>query len=223
MIVDLLPVKAVRERYHSWKNWPAEMKERTKGLPVVFSNSYQRASKYWFYSGQPTYSQNMYRGRRNNYNFWPVEDSLLGKPVYFLDIYPIYQPDDSLKTPVGMIRYRYDSSFVSFAKIQIKADVPFREGTARIVNGHAVMDPLYRNYILKHPELKPAILIGVFNKKGWIKDCPTQLRLEELTNKSFTTIIDPQLPKGKYYLRFAIGFDGYNPTHNSEKISLTIK
>lgn len=60
MIQDILPLKAVKERYHSWKAWPAEMKERTKGLPIVFSNSYQRASKYWFYSGQPTYSLNHY-------------------------------------------------------------------------------------------------------------------------------------------------------------------
>ncbi|MBC7872377.1 MAG: glycosyltransferase family 39 protein, partial [Ferruginibacter sp.] len=51
MIADLLPVKEIKKRYHAWKEWPALMKEKTKGLPVVFSNSYQRASKYWFYSG----------------------------------------------------------------------------------------------------------------------------------------------------------------------------
>ncbi|MEI9909614.1 MAG: hypothetical protein WDO71_08025 [Bacteroidota bacterium] len=91
MIADVLPVKEIQTRYHAWKEWPRQMKEKTKGLPVVFSNSYQRASKYWFYSGQTTYSQNWYRERRNNYNFWPIEDSLLGKPVYFLDKHLLYR------------------------------------------------------------------------------------------------------------------------------------
>ena len=115
MIADVLPVKAIQQRYHAWKDWPKEMRERTKGLPVVFSSSYQRASKYWFYSGQMTYSQNHYTDGRNNYNFWPVEDSLLGKPVYFLDKFRLTRFPDSLKTPIGWVGYMYDSSLASFA------------------------------------------------------------------------------------------------------------
>ncbi|HEV7780544.1 MAG TPA: glycosyltransferase family 39 protein, partial [Chitinophagaceae bacterium] len=137
MIVDILPLKAVKERFHAWKDWPAEMKERTKGLPIVFSNSYQRASKYWFYTGQMTYSQNLYTGRKNNYNFWPIEDSMLGKPVYFLDIYGVSGYIDSLQTPIGMIRYRYDSSFVSFGTTQISSgrNYTIRQGDSLHIKG----------------------------------------------------------------------------------------
>ncbi len=103
MVADVLPMRAVKERYHAWKDWPAEMKKITKGMPVVFSNSYQRASKYWFYTGQLTYSQNAYLGRINNYNFWPIEDSLLGKPVYFMDVYDMANYTDSVKTPTGWV------------------------------------------------------------------------------------------------------------------------
>src|SRR5262249_24601860 len=70
MIVDILPVKAIKQRYDGWKDWPGIMKEKTIGLPIVFENSYQRASKYWFYTGQMSYSLNFYRERRNNYTFW---------------------------------------------------------------------------------------------------------------------------------------------------------
>src|SRR6185503_8253198 len=114
MIEDILPVKAIKKRYHAWKEWPTIMREKTKGLPIVFSNSYQRASKYWFYSGQMTLSQNLYKERRNNYNFWPIEKEMIGKPVYFLDIYDLSRFSDSLKTPIGYVGYRYDPSFVSF-------------------------------------------------------------------------------------------------------------
>ena len=154
MIEDFIPVKAIQERYHSWKTWPKEMKEKTKGLPIVFSNSYQRASKYWFYSGQMTYSQNLYKERRNNYNFWPIEDSLLGKPVYFLDNYGLWRFNDSLETPVVWVGYKFDSSFSSFAKVQI---IPTSKklhltyiGMATQFDAVATMSPMYRSYILNH-------------------------------------------------------------------------
>ena len=98
------------------------MREKTKGLPVVFSNSYQRASKYWFYSGQPTYSLNLYKERKNNYNFWPLEDSLLGKPVYYLDKYDLWRFKDSLQTSIGWVGYKYDSSFASFALSEMSSE-----------------------------------------------------------------------------------------------------
>ena len=223
MIADILPVKAIQERYHSWKEWPAEMNKKTKGLPIVFSNSYQRASKYWFYSGQVTYSQNMYQERRNNYNFWPIEDSLLGKPIYFLDKYNLSRFTDSLKTPLGWIGYRYDSSFASFAKVQIEWSKCFRKGDDFFIAGQAVIPPLYKDYISRYPELPSTVVLGVYNKKGWIKDCATSLTIQQLNKGSFEVTIKPSLPKGNYYLRFAIGIGDYNPTHNSEKIPLVIE
>ncbi|MEO7983005.1 MAG: glycosyltransferase family 39 protein [Bacteroidota bacterium] len=223
MIVDILPVKAIRERYHAWKEWPAILKEQTKGLPVVFSNSYQRASKYWFYTGQVTYSQNMYRERRNNYNFWPVEDSLLGKPVYFLDKYGLGRFTDSMETAIGRVGYIYDSSFASFAKVQIKANVRFKEGSSYRLIGTAVMPRQYRDFIIDHPDLQPNIIVGLFNKKGWIKDLPVLLTLPDLLQNKVDVLISPEAPKGKYYLRFAIGIGFYNPTHNSDKIELIIE
>ena len=223
MIADILPIKMIRQRYHSWKEWPASMKEKTKGLPVVFSNSYQRASKYWFYSGQQTYSQNWYRERINNFDFWPVEDSMLGKPVYLIDKYDLWRFTDSLKTPIGWVGYKYDSSFASFAKVQIEAAVLFKEGAGFVLIGNAKMSSLYEGYISRHPELQSKIIIGVFNKKGWIKDFITQLTLQQLIKGKFSLTINPQLPKGKYYLRFAIGIGFYNPTHNSKKIELIIE
>jgi 4-amino-4-deoxy-L-arabinose transferase-like glycosyltransferase len=45
MIENVLPVLKVERMYHAWKKWPKELREKTHNLPVVFSNSYQRASK----------------------------------------------------------------------------------------------------------------------------------------------------------------------------------
>lgn len=230
MIEDIIPVKGIRDRYHAWKNWPKEMKEKTKGLPVVFSNSYQRASKYWFYTGQVTYSQNLYRGRRNNYNFWPIEDSMLGKPVYLLDKYDMWRFPDSMKTPVGWIGYRYDSSLVSLAKVQMrlltKPLIFHQTSRLTVIEGVTDWPPLYRSYIngrLQNlPEIK--LFIAVFNKRGWIKDYPASITIKDLlADRFYLTFPELDLPKGNYYLRFAISSGYYYPTHNSDKIAFKVE
>jgi len=226
MLVDVLPVKAIKERYHSWKDWPVVMKEKTKGLPVVFSNSYQRAGKYWFYSGQLTTSQNVYSERRNNYNFWPIEDSLLGKPVYFMDKYRLSRFPDSLNTPIGWIGYWYDSSFVSFSKVNFKTQkkIVTKEGAEFTLHCDVEIPALYEKFIRTHPVLSDTTRIGVFNNKGWVKDIFTILSLHQMVDKkNFDLTINPGLPKGKYFLRFAIQSGFYNPTHNSDKIELVVE
>lgn len=227
MIVDLLPVKAVQERYHSWKSWPQQMRERTKGLPVVFSNSYQRASKYWFYTGQMTFSQNWYGDRSNNYNFWPIEDSILGKPCYFLDIYDMYRFTDSLQTPVGWVGYRYDSTLLSFAKVNISINekkIVTKEGEPLLLSCRFDIPEHYSAFIRSHTITNDTVRIGIFNKKDLVKEIPTTLTLKEINEQKQSAItVDPVLPKGKYYLRFTIQCGSGNSTHNSEKIPLVVE
>ncbi|MEO7394112.1 MAG: glycosyltransferase family 39 protein [Chitinophagaceae bacterium] len=226
MIADIIPVKQIQERYHSWKEWPQEMRLKTKGLPIVFSNSYQRASKYWFYSRQMTLSQNSYRERRNNYNFWPLEDSMLGKPVYFMDKHLIYRFPDSINTPIGWIGYIYDSSFVSFNKVNISTHkkIVAKEEQELVLQCKVEMPQQYEKFIRTHPSLSDSTRIGIFNKKGWVKDIFTLLSLKKMVDqKYFELKISPGLVKGKYYLRFAIHCGFYNATHNSEKIELIIE
>lgn len=227
MIVDFVPVKEIATRYHSWKGWPQKMKTLTQGLPVVFSNSYQRASKYWFYTGQMTYSQNWYRERQNNYNFWPVEDSLLGKPVYFLDKYLLSRFRDTLTTPIGTVGYLYDSSLLSFAKIKFilpNKTLDLQSGKSITITGEVQMPEKYRNFLLQHRVSNDTIRIGIFSKKGWLADEFTSLRLNELTaNKIFQTNLTTSLPAGEYYFRFSVNVGMNNPTHNSDKIKLHIR
>ena len=227
MIADIIPVEGVRSRFHAWKEWPAEMKGKTKSLPVVFSSSYQRASKYWFYTGQPTYSQNFYTGRINNYNFWPIEDSFLGKQVYFLDIYDLWRFENSITTKVWSVGYLYDSSFISFAKIKIdvsKKKITLKEGEAVTLNCRFFIPPHYARFIESHPLLKDTVMLGVEDASGWITRIMTPLTLQQMNTQQEATIrIDPHLPKGKYRMRFAIKCGYRNATHNSDKLDLIVE
>jgi len=226
MIVDILPVNAIRQRYHGWKDWPQVMKEKTKDLPIVFENSYQRASKYWFYTGQMSYSLNYYRERRNNYNFWPIEDSLLGKPVYILDI---HNPDSfQARIPItlGILNYKYDPAFASFAKVKFvpsEETIKVKENSPFSINIRTQLSPKFYNYIISHPDLKIEMVVGVFDKYGWITDLPVLNRLPDLVQKPTALSFNPQLAKGNYSLIFSILHIGtVTATHNSEKIKLLI-
>jgi hypothetical protein len=227
MIENVLTITAIEHRYHAWKKWPQQLREKTKGLPVVFSNSYQRASKYWFYSGQPTYSLNHYRERKNNYNLWPVEDSLLGKPACYFDIYDLYRFEDSLQTPSMEIGWKYDPAFVSFAKINVAvtpAKVEIKENETISLTTRFTIPPHYAEYLRAHPSAEDTIRVGLFNTKGWIQDIFPAISLNEmLVKKEVSFSFDPGLPTGKYYLRVAINRGYRNPTHNSNKIELLIK
>ncbi len=227
LVIHLLPVKAIRTQYHAWEKWPGNMTRITGGLPVVFNNSYQWASKYWFYTGQPAYSHNLYRQRKNNYNYWPLEDSLLGKPVYYLDRYGDYSFPAFLQTPAGRIGYRFDSCFVSFAKIQIKTD----EAAYRISGGADTitarcrfeMPAHYRAFILDHRITDDTVRIGIFKNRKWVKDVITGLTLREMAETGEKQVrLVPGLAPGKYEMRFAINCGYRKPTHNSGLIPLRV-
>ncbi|MCU7550905.1 glycosyltransferase family 39 protein [Chitinophagaceae bacterium LB-8] len=227
MVVDLVPGKAVRDRFHQYKEWPQVLRQKTNGLPIVLSSSYQKASKYWFYSGQPTYSLNEYNKRRNNYNFWPVEDSLLGKPVFIWDANDSLAMQDSIPSSVGVIHYSYDSSFHSFTKIMIKAEernYTIGENEPLNIKATVSVPPYYKSYLQQHPQIDFPVKLGVFEMNSLLKDIPANITLQQLVQKEAHAFTLPlQLPKGKYFLRFAIGSDGGWFTHNSDKINVEVR
>lgn len=227
LIIDVLPVKEIKARYHGWNSWPGYMRERTRGLPVVFGNSYQRASKYWFYSGQMTYSLNSYRERRNNYYFWPIEDSLLGKSVFIFDVFNLDSFPQKVNTSIGTLGYKYDSSFVSLAKVQLVPSEKvyrIRSGQPLLMECSTTMPGQYWTFLKNHPRVDAEIFLAFFNKRGWIKDIPIPRSIYQIFPGNFNIEVYPELPAGKYFMIFSIYTKGtINSPHNSEKTELEVQ
>jgi 4-amino-4-deoxy-L-arabinose transferase-like glycosyltransferase len=227
MLVDLVPAKPVVQRFHAWKGWPQKLAAITKGHPLVFNNSYQRASKIWFYTGQMSYSLNSHQERRSNYNFWPIEDSLLGKPVYLMDIYNVHTFSDSLQARQWTIGYRKDSAFQAFARIQLHSEVKryiIERHDTLLLHLRATVPPAYQAYLQQHPETDQPVVIGVFKGRDWVKDIPTPLRLQHLVRQPLFQIpIVPGLEPGRYFIRLAVGTSTPLYTHNSDKIDVTVR
>jgi hypothetical protein len=225
MIADVLPVQAITERYHAWKGWPQELAQKTANAPVVFNNSYQRASKYWFYTGQMTYSLNKFDDRRNNYNFWPVEDSLLGKAVYIMDIYGVENFRDSIKTPLYTVGYKYDSTYHSFAKIKFSSrDYKVKSSDSLPLNFSVAVPPHYKSYLAQHENVDAKVAVAFFDGQKMIKYVELPFTLQQVLKKNIlAATVFAGLTAGNYFIRFGIMSDSDLYTHNSEKIKLKVQ
>ena len=192
-------------------------------MPVVWLNSYQRASKYAFYTNQSTHSLNFYRERRNNYNFWPIEDSLQGKKVVVMDIYDMHRYTDSIQTPIGWVGYRIDSSFKGTSKYwfdPFKHELMVRSGDTIRISGEFKIPTSIQ---FATPQID-SIRIGVFLKGKWLKDWMMNENIFSPSSDGiyFSVAMADPLPAGEYVLMFALNAPGLPPTHNSRKIRLTI-
>lgn len=69
---------------HGNKNWVNALREKAGDIPVVFENSYREAPMYAFYSGNPSYSLNNIRYRRNQYSIDGSESVVQGKRIIYI-------------------------------------------------------------------------------------------------------------------------------------------
>jgi len=177
--------------------------------PVVFINSYQLASKFQFYQGKPAFSMNEVFYRRNNYNFWPLENPVQGKRVLVLkggrDL-----PDGVLQTPRGELSYAWVDPYYSFSQV----DVQLGSGrkiigkTSQSIQIDVLIDcPDHSITPLKTAIPKEELKLFVFNLDDKITDTVyTGVLLSSLQagkqSRSFTWT--PSLPAGKYFAKFAM-------------------
>ena len=226
MVIDLGPDNGVKKRFHNNRSWAETIKSKTKNTPVVFNNSYQRSSLFWFYSGVPSHSQNWYGERRNNYNFWPTESNLLGKEIFIADLYNISTFSDSVFTKKGWVGLSRDSVYSGLGGIQIITDekkLLFEDTNLADLHCTIVVPEVYSEFLLEKPVDKAELFVGIFKGKEMIKEVNTGIVLQTiLDKKKFLIGLNPSdLPWGKFDLRIGIKVKDYVITHNSSKIELT--
>jgi len=217
-----------RNEFHGNRKWTTDMHSKAGNLPVVFIDTYQKASKYWFYSGVPAFSLNSPYYRRNNFNMWPVEDSLIGKPVY-MDV-----PDNNdyfkkLFLPHGwpFPQDGVQQGFYSFSRVlftRIKCAV-IEKGTVQINTNVSIPD----NYIayFQQPAYTQTPIWLVLYEDGDAKTLiNTGATVRTLTGNSLklTINIPGDVAPDVYSARLCIGsvLPGF-PTINSTEFELCVE
>jgi hypothetical protein len=89
LMLDFIPAYFnFKTEVHNWDKWAKEIQQKANGNPVVFMSSYQKASKYSFYTGEPSYSLNNVYYRSNQYNLWTEKEmQFQGKKVLFVPVF----------------------------------------------------------------------------------------------------------------------------------------
>ncbi|MBI1185486.1 hypothetical protein GC194_14545 [bacterium] len=77
------------ESFKKDQNWAHEIENISQGYPVVFMNSFQKASKYEFYTGIVSWSDNNRFLRKNQFDLWKHDTTLYQQKIYYLNNYKV--------------------------------------------------------------------------------------------------------------------------------------
>ena len=122
MMLDIDPSPLMpKDEFHRNPEWAEVIRNKAKGRSVVFVNTYQRPSQYMFYTGDKAYDLNNIFYRRNNFNFWPLEADVFGKPALVIshENYGLFT--DTIHSPRGYIGSKHFDAFFSFSGVDIRS------------------------------------------------------------------------------------------------------
>lgn len=197
------------DEVHGNKTWVSAVEERAAGLPVVFINSYQRASKYWFYAQQPTYSLNGADYRRNNYNFWPVEDSMMGKKVMAIArTHPFL--NDSFDAPIphtdSLISYVSEKYF-AFSRVMLTSKLKPTLQNGVFTGSFSILSPEHYLPVYKQLSTGQAFFVVSFiadNHLPVYVPVPFSMKEVSAVVQQLSINIPVSLPPDKYIARIGI-------------------
>lgn len=212
-----------KDEYHFNKTWTSAIKEKANGMPVVFTNSYQRASKYWFYTGDTAFSLNTHLYRRSNYNIWPLELQLQQKPVFIVGSKGTAGLSDSLISGNKSFSVGADSAFQSYSQIvlkQVGSKVAVKLRSISVtLQVSAPSDALLKDAELHQPEIILILYPG--NKQlPWLIPTGKKLVLSN-TNEVKINLVIPELDDKNYQIRWGLQGSYVEPSINSSVYALS--
>ncbi len=196
--------------FYGGKDWALRIKEAAGNVPVVFCNSYQKAAKYEFYSRMPCMSLNSVHYRRNQYDFWKVEENIQGKRVMYIPNWDPAFPDEKIiKTKTETLYGVFIDNFRSYVKVQVTTGV----NSYKVKPGKRMQIPIEVCNNYTHPvlfglnETYPDSLGYCFYKEEEYDHERMLMGLKGFTlDKPYRMNADVKFPDspGVYYLRFVI-------------------
>ena len=225
MLLDIDPIKGIpKDEFHGNKEWAKAIREKAKGLPVIFTNSYQRASKYWFYTGDPSFSLNTMRYRRSQYNYWPMEQQLIGSKIMVVGSMDVPRLKDSIQTKKGKLATEVVDGFRSFSGIILSSMDKLQPNANGVLEAAVSINAFQQEVLDSVLWHRPKIMLIIYQdgKKEPLV-IPTGKRLfPDFVNQVFVRMPIPDtLTKDKYTVRWGLAVEGFpEPTINSKVYTL---
>lgn len=234
-MIDFLPVSYLKNEFHKTRRWAEEIENIAGERPVVFTNSYQDASEYSFYTGKFAHSLNNKNYRKNQYDLWDFEERIHGKEILYV---PHFLTPSIKSQLTKYILPRGDSLFArvftDFQSLQRECAIltgdhySFSRQDSNTVHLQ-IFNPYPYSINLKHKEL-PVVFQLAFIKNSSLevkKNIEIPLNMSVLnpgdtisTDYHFTI---EELPAGNYKLAICSETGMLYDTYNSKFKDVTIR
>lgn len=125
-----------RNETHGFKSWAEGVAKEADGRPVVFLNSYQKPSKYRFYTGNEVFGLSTARYSGSQYDIWTEDEiALHGKEVLLIS--NELTSNETLSTTSGFKAERLLNieNWVSYNYLNIDFELPEVASNSRIEEG----------------------------------------------------------------------------------------
>jgi len=209
MMADLPPAWWIfKDEFHENKNFVKHVKERVKDKPAVFLDTYQKPSKYWFYSGDTAFALNTTTYRRNNYNFWPIEENYIGRAAYVFGQY------DKCFFNDGFVMRNGDRNggklipdYYSFSKVRIDGIKAIKIDSNKISVTFITNSPLdYLDHFRHAPYDTAAIYLAIYINNKVAKYAASNMTVKDIENvrQQNNVYFEIRMPEGNYECKLAI-------------------
>lgn len=209
MMADLPPAWwIVKDEFHDNKSFVKQVKSRAKDQPAVFLDTYQKPSKYWFYSGDSAFGLNTTTYRRNNYNFWPIEENYIGRAAYVFGQYDNHFFNDGFVLRNGDRNGgRLIPDYYSFSRLRITGINVNRLDSNNVSVSFTTKAPLeYLDYFTQSPYDTASIYLTVYKKNKVVRYINSNMTVNDIekTEQENNVSFELKVPAGDYECKLAI-------------------
>ena len=227
LMLDFLPFGLkIRNEFQGNRKFAADVRHEAGNLPVVFTNSYQQASVYRFYTGKFAYSLNNIWYRKNQYDLWNFEQRLQGKKVLLI---ANYEAEGFRKVMLGNIEcyLKVIPDFRSFANVKINILTDISNKSFRAADAVRLKLRMHNPYPytirFTEPAHKTVLVYSYFKKNSFYNNAGIPLPIDSVKAGQATDFtVQVKLPNepDRYLLTFSLQTDALQPGLNGKKIKL---
>ena len=215
---------------HNWDTWAEEVKELSGGLPIMFNNHYERASRYAYLTGNIVHCYNTFDYRETQHDLLPLEENLQGKTVFQINRFRDTVNYQDYYTQIGKgIHYRIVENFRSYRKVQVEMEI-VEDDFEPNAYGNLMVSLTITNkydYPIDFSDTERPVYLNAHYLVGLSPKQKQRIQLldgilKPGETRAILTAIDLPGQSGKYDLRFSIEVEGIEPPINSKKYEIKI-
>ena len=219
--------------FNGYDTWASEIKNYSKGYPVIFLDGFQDPSLYNFYTQSTKgFGYDSYRYRKTQFEIFPLEDSIRNRKAYFADMVSHKsQNQDTIITNKGIYYGVWLDSVRMYQKVNfVPEDISHQWETNETKTIIFEVSNPYNEDIsfVNGGKTSKCSLRFVIQKDGEIydvKDVKPGFENLQISSKSFKKIsikISAPSQKGNYKFFISIKTDPFAGSRNSRMMSMKV-